>query len=164
MAEIRPRLKHLGSFGMQRTWRYARFVVKMGLRRRIRVRVDDSRGVFRWALKYKILPGTRDRMIELEPDEPLAVWLGSVEPLSRADYIHAFFQMVNSSETSTFIITCLFDGKNYLVEFEDEELTLEMVATKLYTTGLNLVQVDEVDVALMDDGSLAEDTGNMDRI
>jgi hypothetical protein len=164
MAEIRPHLKHLGSFGMRRTLRYARVKLQMGLRRRINVRVDDSRGVFRWVLTYKVLPDTRDRMIQLEPDDPLALYLNSIEPLSRGQYIFYFFQMVNSGEVSSFIITCLFDGKKYLVEFEDDELTYEMIATKLYTTGLNLVQVDQPDVATMTDGSLAEDTGNEQQI
>ena len=164
MPEGRPHFRYLGSFGLKRSKHYARVLITMGLRRRISVQVDDPRGVLRWHLVYKVLPGTLDSPIQLEPNDPLAAWLGKFGPISRAAYVFEFFCMMKASAVSTFIITCLFDGKNYLVEFEDDELTYEMTATQLFTSGVNLVQVDEPDMNTLDDGSLGEATGNEQQI
>ena len=43
--EIRPRLQDLGDFGLRRKLDYAETIIQMGLRRRVIVRTDDSRGV-----------------------------------------------------------------------------------------------------------------------
>lgn len=146
MPEIRPRFLYLGDFGIRRTIRFARITIPMGLRRRISVLVDDSRGALRWQLKYKTLNDTLDGPITLP----------NGQTVSKATYVWLFFNEMKASETNTFIINCLTDGLDYLVEFEDDEMTYEMTATRLYTTGINLIQVDAPDVVTLNDlhGSL----------
>ena len=74
--------------------------------------------------------------------------------LPRATYVWDFFNARKGGEVKSFIITCPRDGKDYLVVFEDTELTLETFNVRLYSTGLTLVQVDEPDMPTNEDGSL----------
>jgi hypothetical protein len=154
MDGARPHFKYLGSFGYRRTLRKARLKIPMGLRRRIRVVVDDPRGVLVWSLTYKSLPDTLNGPILDDGGNQI----------SKAEYIWMFWDSLTAAGGSTFTITCLQDGKKYLVEFEDDELSFEMIATKLYTSSLNLIQVDVADQQTLDDGSLGEDTGNPDMV
>lgn len=147
----RPRLKYLGHFSLSLTIKHASVVLKMALRRRIEVTVDDPRGVRSWRLTYKVLPGTPEGPIELDGDEGIGA---AATLLPRATYVWDFFNARKGGEVKSFIITCPRDGKDYLVVFEDTELTLETFNVRLYSTGLTLVQVDEPDMPTNEDGSL----------
>lgn len=158
--QIRPRFKHLGDFGLSKTVRHAEIVIRMSLRRRIVVNVDDPRGVYSWKLVYKVLPGTLDGSVTLDGDE--GVGPGGTQ-LSRADYVWLFYLARKGGAVKSFIITCLQDGKDYLVMFADQELTYEMFMVRLFSSGLTLDQVDEPDVNTLDDGSLGA-SDNPDQI
>ena len=147
----RPRLKYLGHFSLSVALKHASVVIKLSLRRRIEVTVDDTRGVRSWKLTYKSLPGTPDGPIELDGDEGI----GAAETLlPREKYVWDFFNARKGGEVKSFIITCPRDGKDYLVVFDDAEITFETFAVRLYSTGLTLVQVDEADMPTLEDGSL----------
>jgi hypothetical protein len=162
MPEIRPRLQILGAFGIQRALALGAIVVKMSLRRRVRVRVDDPRGVLSWSLSYKKLPGTLDGAVTLTGDE----WEGSVpgDVVSQADYLWQFFCARKSGERESFLITDLHDGRrrSYLVVFDTEVLTYTLFMTRLFSSeGVPLAQVDEDDVPTLDDGSVGEPDGGV---
>lgn len=152
---MRPRLILMGnpSYGIERSIEFAQIVIPMGLRRRIKVVVDDPRGVLSWQLVYNVLPGTLDTPVETDA--------GVLQ--SRADYLWQFFCARNGSSPRSFIITDLFDGKDYLVEFADSKLTYKMFAAKLFSSGLTLIQLDEPDVPTLEDGSLGS-SENPDQI
>ncbi len=155
MPELRPRLKLHGAFGLQRTQTFGAVIVKMSLRRRVRVRVDDPRGVLSWSLVYKKLPGTLDRAVTLEGDEYEGAAFGDID--AQADYLWKFFGARKSGERESFFITDLHDNRKrrYLVVFDTEQLTYTLFLTKLFSAeGVPLVQVDEDDVPTLEDGSV----------
>lgn len=163
--EIRPRLRYLGAFGLQRTQTHGAVVVKMGLRRRVRVQVDDPRGVLSWQLVYKKLPGTFDGAMTLEGNEFEGAITGDLE--SQADYLWRFFHARKSGDVESFLITDLHDNqrRSYLVVFDTEVLSYTLFMTKLFSAeGVPLVQVDEDDVGtLLDEfGSVADPSGGPD--
>jgi hypothetical protein len=126
----------------------------MGLRRRITVDVDDSRGVRGWQLVYRVLPATLDGPVQTDS--------GDIE--SRAHYVWNFYQARKGGSTKSFLITCPLERKNYLVEFSDSQLTFQMFGIRLYSSGVGLIQVDEPDVPTLEDGSVGEQSDNPDKI
>jgi hypothetical protein len=162
--EIRPRLQTLGNFGLRRKIDYAETVIQMGLRRRVVVRTDDSRGALSWQLVHKVLPGTLNGPVQLTGDEGIDAPDGV---MSRADYFWEFFRARKGGAVQSFLVTDLLDGKrrSYLVQFADSSMSYEMFMTRLFSAdGIQLVQVDEPDVPTLDDGSVGEATDNPDQI
>lgn len=162
MPELRPRLQILGAFGIQRTQTFGAVVVKMSLRRRVRVRVDDPRGVLSWSLVYKKLPGTLDGAVTLTGDEYEGAVFGDLD--AQADYLWEFFAARKTGERESFFITDLHDNKkrSYLVVFDTEVMTYTLFLTKLFSAeGVPLVQVDEDDVPTLADGSVAAPDGGV---
>lgn len=150
MAEIRPRLQLIGSFGLRAEIEFAELVMQLSLRRRAAVEVDDSRGVRSWQLVYKALPGTLDGPVTLD----------SGDARSRADYLWDFFcDRKGGGGPQSFILTCPRDGKDYLGVFTDPKLSYEMFTVRLFSTGLGIIQVDEPDVNTLEDGSLGDTDG-----
>jgi hypothetical protein len=159
-----PRFQYHGSFGLQHGVEYSETVIRRGLRRRITVRTDDSRGCLSWRLVYKSLTQTADTYIStghvvLEGDEGLGPQ-GTV--LSRADYVWRFVCARKSGARASFRIKSLFDGLDYLAQFDEPRLTFEMMGVKLHSSGLLVVQVDEPDQQTLDDlhGSLGDGSTN----
>ena len=151
--EIRPRLKLLGSFGLEVTADYSGTLIKipLGKRRRVVVQVDDPRGQRQFVLKHNVLPATTNGAVELETGERRA----------KALYYFEFYQARKAEGDGSFILTCPLTGNDYLGVFTDDKLTFEMFANKLFRTGgVAIEQVDEDDVPTLDDGSLGEYTAN----
>ncbi len=144
----RPRLEEVGDFGLTRTIRFAEERLPLGLKRRMRARLDDVRGALSWRLVFKVLPKSSDG----------GIWLDEVTLLSRADYLFYFFCARKREARESFIIRCPTDGKDYLAAFVDSELTYEMFSARLFSSGVQIEQVDEADIYTLDDGSL----GNSD--
>lgn len=162
MSEIRPRLQYLGAFGLQRTQTHGAVVIKMSLRRRVRVQVDDPRGVLSWQLVYKKLPGTLDGAMTLAGDEFEGAVAGDLQ--SQADYLWRFFHARKSGDVESFLITDLHDNqrRSYLVVFDSEALSYTLFMARLFSAeGIPLVQVDEDGVGTLDDefGAVADPGG-----
>lgn len=149
----RPRLEEVGDFGLTRTIRFAEERLALGLKRRVRGRLDDARGALSWRLMFKVLPKSLDGGILMDGGEIL----------SRADYLFAFFCARKREERESFVIRCPTEDKNYLVAFIDSELTYEMFSARLFSSGVQIEQVDEADINTLEDGSLGA-SDNPDQI
>jgi hypothetical protein len=147
------RLQLIGSFGLTASLRFEMVTRKMGRGRRRSVLFGDRSGLRSWKLVYRVLNDTMD--------SPVPTTAALIE--SRADYLWNLFQRCKTGYDDVdrpFIITCLRDGKDYLVCFADNELSYEMFMTKLYSSGLTLEQTSRPDVNTLPDGSLGEATNN----
>ncbi len=84
--EIRPRLKLLGSFGLEVTADYSGTLIKipLGKRRRVVVQVDDPRGQRQFVLKHNVLPATTNGAVELETGERRARHFTTLSSIKRA--------------------------------------------------------------------------------
>jgi hypothetical protein len=151
------RLKITGSFGLDVSIHLEMSTIDLGGGRR-RSRLYGTRsGLRAWKLVYKVLPGTMDGAVETD--------LGELE--AQADYLWNLFLRSKTGYDDIdrpIIITCLRDGKDYLVCFKDNSLTYTLFMTKLYATGIELVQTTRPDVNTLADGSLGAPTEGVPEI
>jgi hypothetical protein len=153
MAEEFERLQEIGSFGLSCSIGFDILEADYGDGYDDSALVGSTEGTRGWQLVYKVLPGTMDSPVEVS----------DAELQSRADYLWNFFCRHKAGGNTSFTITCPRDGKDYLAKFVEHEMTYEMFAVKLFSTGLQLRQRRERGVATLDDSSLGE-SENTDRI
>lgn len=145
MANERETLLEIGNFGLSTGIRFELVEQEMGDGYDYSILTGSSAGLRSWALVFKVLPGTLDGGIDLGD-----------EVQSRADYLWNFFLRRKAEANSSFKLVDPKDGKSYLVKFLEHELSYEMFAGQLFSSGVKLVQRREVGVNTLDDGSLGE--------
>ena len=153
MAIERETLLEIGNFGLSAGIRFDIVEQEMGDGYDYSILTGSSAGLRSWALVFKVLPGTKDGGIVIGD-----------EVQSRADYLWDFFLARKAEANSSFILPCPKDGKSYLVKFLEHELSYEMFACQLFSSGVKLQQRREVGVNTLGDGSLGEfeETGGPD--
>lgn len=139
-------LKYIGSFGLVCSISFDYIEHQFGDGYDETLVVGSSTGLREWQLKYKVLPGTLDRPIQLD----------NGDLLSRADYLWDLFNRLKADGNKSLIITCPRDGKRYLAKIVEPKLSYEMFMVKLFSSGLTLRQRRERGVATLDDGSLGD--------
>ena len=143
MVMERETLQEIGNFGLSTSIAFSIIEQELGDGYDTSILTGSSAGLRSWALVMKVLPQTLDG----------GLFHGS-ELQSRADYLWDFFCRHKALGNASFELVCPKDDKRYLVKFADHELSYELFAVRLFSSGVKIVQRREVGVPTLDDGSL----------
>jgi hypothetical protein len=137
------RLIYRGNFSLRRKKDYGDALIRTRYGGGFTETAIIGAGLRSWALTYSALTNS-----------PITLPSGLIK--SRLDYVWDFFCDSKDGGNTRFILTDAKDNKDYLCEFTDDAIEVEMVNFLLSTTGLNIEQVNVKGINTLPDGSLGD--------